>query len=490
MGKDNMKTNQNFFRSLLMKGLRWSFMSTVVVSVLSVLYYAVLTRFLAPDDFGIFSVGLIFIGFIEFFSGAGVSAIVIQEKKISTVQFSTFFWINIAIGLFFSLLLVLSAPVVAVFFKDEKLTNLLYILSATPLFNAVSLLHNNILRREMQIAVSEKIEIIANLIQISSGVYLAMSGYTYISLALAFVIGRLISCIGYVWVGRMYFRPSFTLRYDSIKPQLSLGSYQVFERFFNYIRANVDKFLIGRFLGTESLGYYSLAQKVIEFPLSKINPALNKVLFPYFSRLQERPKIISKMYANIITFIILTVTPVLIFVIFFAEEIVLALFNSSYGKVAVLIQILSVLGLLRSFSNIGGNLLNALGKFKVGFYWNLIWSVSLTLILLISLQYDITLTTFTLIVFLANFASFFAWHGIILKFIQIPYATLIIRFMAVCGTATGFVYLMKFFSGFWPREWPQSIMLICGLGILVSLITYSTALLLKSSKAKIFSLWK
>ena len=110
-----------------MKGLRWSFLSTAVVSVLSVLYYALLTRYLTPDDFGLFSVGLIFIGFMEFFSGAGVSAILIQEKKVSDEQFSTFFWINLLIGLFFSLLLVLIAPVIAVFFKDEKLVSLLYI---------------------------------------------------------------------------------------------------------------------------------------------------------------------------------------------------------------------------------------------------------------------------------------------------------------------------------------------------------------------------
>ena len=122
-----------------MKGLRWSFLSTAVVSVLSVLYYALLTRYLTPDDFGLFSVGLIFIGFMEFFSGAGVSAILIQEKKVSDEQFSTFFWINLLIGLFFSLLLVLIAPVIAVFFKDEKLVSLLYILSAAPVL--LSLIH-------------------------------------------------------------------------------------------------------------------------------------------------------------------------------------------------------------------------------------------------------------------------------------------------------------------------------------------------------------
>lgn len=490
MERNNMKTNRFFFRSLFLKGLRWSFFSTVVISVSSVLYYAVLTRYLSPEDFGIFSVGLIFVSFMEFFSGAGVSAILIQEKKITTEQLSTFFWINTAIGLFFSLLLFLSAPFMAAFFKNEKLIPLFHILSVAPLLNALALLHNNILRREIQIAVSEKIEIITNLVHISFGLYLAMSGHTYLSLPLAFVISRLTSFIGYVWVGNAYFKPSFLFRYGSVKNQLSLGSYQVFERFFNYLKANIDKFLIGRFLGTESLGYYSLAQRVIDFPLSKINPALNKVLFPYFSRLQERPKIISKLYTNVITFLTITVTPVLLFVILFAEEIVLVLFDTSYTNIIFLIQILSVLGLLRSFSNIGGNVLNALGKFKVGFYWNLVWSVSLTLILLVSLRFEIDLTAFTLIVFLANFASFFAWHGIIYRYIQIPAMTLMLRFFIVSVTSFGFISLMKFFTAFWPPQWPQSILLILAAGILISVTTYFTALLLKNRKNQIFAVWR
>ncbi|MBK6564741.1 MAG: lipopolysaccharide biosynthesis protein [Saprospiraceae bacterium] len=485
-----MKTNKHLFKSVFMKGLRWSFLSTAVVSVLSVLYYALLTRYLTPDDFGLFSVGLIFIGFMEFFSGAGVSAILIQEKKVSDEQFSTFFWINLLIGLFFSLLLVLIAPVIAVFFKDEKLVSLLYILSAAPVLNAAALLHNNILRREIQIAVSEKIEIIANIVQISSGIYLAKSGYTFISLPLAFVFSRLVSCIGYLWAGIPYFKPSFIFRYDSVKNQLSLGSYVVFERFFNYLKANIDKFLIGRFLGTESLGYYSLAQKIIDYPLSKINPGLNKVLFPYFSRLQERPKIISKLYSNVITFLTFIVTPVLLFVILFAEEIVIVLFDTSYSNIAVLIQILSVLGLLKSFSNIGGNVLIALGKFKVGFYWNLIWSLVLTLTLLVSLQYNINLTEFTLVVFFANFASFFVWHGIILKYINIPYINLTLRFSLVFVLSFLFVYLLKSFIMFWPSQWPQSIMLGTYFSLLVLVTAYFTLLLLKNQKTIIFTLWK
>lgn len=485
----DMKSNQNFFKSLFLKAMRWSFVSTFVVSLLSLLYYAILTRYLTAEDFGIFSVGLIFIGFMEFFSGAGVSAIVIQEKRVSKEQFSTFFWINIILGLFFSLSLLVLAPFIAGFFENEKLISLFYILSVAPLLNGIALQHNNILRREIQIAVSEKIEISATLVQIILGIYMAYSGFTYVSMPLAFVISRLISCIGYLWVGLSYFRPTFTFRYKSVKPQLSLGSYQVFERFFNYLKANIDKILIGKFFGTESLGYYSLAQKVIDYPLSKINPSLNKVLFPYFSRLQKRPKIISKLYSEIITFLAITVTPVLMFVIFFAEEIVPVLFDTSYENVAVLIQILSLLGLLKSFSNIGGNVLNALGKFKVGFYWNLIYFVCLTLILLVSIQCKINLTELTLIIFFSNFAAFFAWHSLIIRYIKLPYLNLMLRFLLILVLSFLIVYLLKSFIIFWPAQWPQYLMLSTFFSLLVLITTYFTVFLIKKQKTIITTLW-
>ena len=485
-----MNTNQNLFRSVFMKGVRWSFLSTVFLSLSGILYYAVLARFLTPADFGLFSVGLIFTGFLDFFAGAGISAVIIQEKKVTSEQYSTFFWINLIVGLSLSLLLILFAPFISTFFQEIHLRKILYILSATVLLNAFSLLHNNILRKELQIADTEKIEMFATISQIGTGVLLAINGFSIYSLPLAFFVGKVISGFGYLWLGKKYFWPSFTFCYQSVKPQLKLGTFQVLERFFNYLRANSDKFLIGKFLGTSDLGYYTLAQKLIEFPLSKINPALNKILFPYFSRLQNRPKIISKLYVNVTTFLMIAVSPFLIFVLFFAKDIVDIILGENYHNIAPLVQILSVLGLLRSFSNIGGNLLLSIGKFQVGVIWNFWWSIIISVIIYIGLSYQADLIDITYIIFWANFVSFFLWQTIIYS--NLPFSVILLTGRLLLSLLFSFIisYLFYFCNPHVSEIFSQKIRMIFYLLLITLLVFYTLKKIYFNNKRNMIHKWK
>ncbi|MFZ1705422.1 MAG: oligosaccharide flippase family protein [Saprospiraceae bacterium] len=478
------------FNSLLMKGMKWSSLSTLFMAVSSIIYYAVLTRYISADNFGLFSIGLVFIGFLDFFSGAGISAIIIQEKKINQQQLSTFFWINIGIGLVTWAAIWLSVPYVSAYFDNDSLSIFMYVMSGSVLMNSLSLLHHNLLRKELQLQKTEKIEMLSTAIQFVSGLYLAMAGYGFYSLPVSFLMSKIGSSVGYIILGSAYFWPSFEFRYAAVKNQMTLGSYQVLEKFFNYLRANIDKFMIGKFLGAESLGYYTLAQKLVYFPLSKINPGLNKILFPYFSKLQERPKIIAKLYQRVITFLIVLILPFLIFVLLFSEDIVSVVFDERYGQISELLRILSVLGLLKSFSNIGGNILNALGKFKVGFVWNFWWSISLTIIIYIGILLKMNIIGITYTIFFANLASFFVWHKIILHYFKFEYKYLLFNFLKFSILYIIIVYLLLLSYQLFFQPFSISIILLFYTAILSIIVLFVFLSYFNISSRFIQKFWK
>lgn len=481
-----MKTNFSAFKSILHKGLQWTFVSTLLLSVLGFWFYILLARYLDPKDFGLFSVCLIILGFLDFFSGAGLSAVLIQEKKLSGLQLSTFFWINLGTGVVLGLILAGIAPLIGAYFNDKILVNLIYIIAIIPVLAGTSLLHNNLLRREIQIEKAEKAEVTGMVVQLITGFIFALNGMGVYTLPTSYVCGKSASGIMYFFFGWKYYHPVFEFEYASVKLQLSSGKYQVFEKFFNYVRANVDKFLIGKFLGADALGYFTLAQKLIEFPLSKINPGLNKILFPYFSRLQHRPLIIAKLYKNIITYLMAIISPFLLFLLFFAREWVSILFDEKYYAIAPLIQILSVLGLLRSFSNIGGNLLIALGKFKVGFIWNFWWALIISCIIYISMFFTRDLVEITYIIFWANFISFFIWHYIIYQYVTFPYKTLITRFILSMLYSTFLAGSLYYIDYQWFTNFEPIVRLI-----LYSLITMTgTLFLINMTLRRSVRLWK
>lgn len=462
------------FRSVLLKGLQWSFLSTAFTSIAGILYFAIASRFLDPSDFGIFSISLLFLGFIDFFSGAGASAVIIQDKKLSQLQYSTFFWFNLILGLAWSIILFFSSSIIAAYFKNDDLIMVVQVISFTAFFQSVSLLHNNILRKEILVSTLEKIDMAGSFIQTVLGIALAVRGYGFLSLPLAYAVSKLFISAANVWVGRLYFWPSLQFHLPSIKQQLSLGSFQILEKVFNYIRANADKFFIGKFLGTESLGWYSLAQKIIDLPLSKINPGLNKILFPYFSKLQYRPSVISNIYYEVIAFIISLVIPVLIYVLLFAPTLVNLLFGQGYEPVVTVLRLLSILGLLRSISNIGGNILNALGKFRVGFIWNFWWALSLVCILYLSVLNNVNLNQITAIILIANVFSFFAWHTIINAYISLPFKNLLLKFITASLISSAVLitgFILNYWSGSVIFEYP---MFIFSLLLAMALVYWQT----------------
>jgi O-antigen/teichoic acid export membrane protein len=473
-----------------MKGLTWSFISTFLMSVSGILYYSILTRFLSPDDFGVFSISLIILGCMDFFSGAGISAVLIQEKKVTALQLSTFFWINIGVGILLTLTTLFSAPFLAEYFKSPALIQVLYILSATVFLQAFSLIHNNLLRKELQMVKAEKIEMASTVVQIISGCYLAISGFALFSLPVSFLLSKIVSSFSYIFFGAKYFTPSFNFHYLSVKKQMSLGRYQVMEKIFNFLRANIDKFLIGKFLGTESLGFYTLAQKLIYFPLSKVNPALNKILYPYFSKLQLRPSVMVKLYENIVSFLIISITPLVLFVIVFAQEITSIVFDPRYGKVAILVQILSILGLLKSFSNIGGNVLNALGKFKVGFVWNFVWSLSLTIFILTGFLFNLNLTQITWLILIVNIFSFFAWHRVIYQYFVFPFKAMTQSFFMNGLLYFLFLGMIYVFHRYIDIPEFNFILLVLYFALLSCLIIYLLYIQTVKNKSFSFRAWK
>ena len=58
----------------------------------------------------------------------------------------------------------------------------------------------------------------------------------------------------------------------------------------NFLSANVDYLLVGRYLGVGALGAYSIAYQLVVKPVFELNPILTRVAFPAFAKKQERQR--------------------------------------------------------------------------------------------------------------------------------------------------------------------------------------------------------
>ncbi|MFM6075593.1 MAG: oligosaccharide flippase family protein, partial [Dolichospermum sp.] len=122
-------------------GVRWSLVAQIVRQIMQFLTTAVLARLLSPSDFGLVGMATVITGFISIFNDLGTSAAIIQRKQISDSLVSTIFWVNVIIGLLASLILLVCSPLVAIFYREPRVTEVLRVLALTFIISGFSIAH-------------------------------------------------------------------------------------------------------------------------------------------------------------------------------------------------------------------------------------------------------------------------------------------------------------------------------------------------------------
>ncbi len=110
----------------------------------------VLARLLTPVDFGLVAMVTAITAIAAGFADLGLTEATIQRKEISHNQVSTLFWINVAIGLSFTLVTAAMAPVFARFYREPRLLGITFAVSLMFLIGGLRGQHNALLRRQMR----------------------------------------------------------------------------------------------------------------------------------------------------------------------------------------------------------------------------------------------------------------------------------------------------------------------------------------------------
>ena len=125
-------------------GLGWSFGERILAQGVSFLISIVLARILAPDQFGVISLILVFINIANVFVANGFGESLIQKKDADSLDFSSAFFFNIGFSIILYLILFLVAPVITTFFgrNYEILTPILRVLGLRIIVAAINSIHS------------------------------------------------------------------------------------------------------------------------------------------------------------------------------------------------------------------------------------------------------------------------------------------------------------------------------------------------------------
>jgi O-antigen/teichoic acid export membrane protein len=374
-------TEPSSLRGSAVRGVKWTTLAMVAVTILGLAQLAILTRLLSTTDFGLMSMIATVVGFAQVYADMGFSNAIIYRQDADSDQLSSLYWANIGVSVVLGAVLVAIAPLIAAFFHEPSLVQPLRLVCLTFVITPLGQQFQVLLQRELEFGLLARRDIAAATVGLIVAVSTAAAGQGVYALVWGQLAQASVRAFTTAAVGWRRWRPRFHLRWRDLHGFMSFGLYQVGEKSIYYWAANIDYLLIGRYLGPSQLGIYTIAYNLVVLPLAKLNPVLTKVAFPVFARRQDDPAALRRGFGELIELVAFVTFPLLIGLGVTAPVAVPVIFGPHWQPAVVLVQIMVVMGLLKCLSNPLGSVLLARGRADVGFWLN-VASTSVTVAVL------------------------------------------------------------------------------------------------------------
>jgi PST family polysaccharide transporter len=320
----------------------------------------ILARLLDPKDFGLVAMVTVITGFFSLFKDAGLSMATVQCTTISHEQMSTLFWINLLVGVLLASLLIAIAPFIADFYHEPRLVWVTTALAVDFLFTGAAAQHSALLQRQMRFGTIAVIDTITLLAGITVAVAMAADGWRYWALVGQLVIMPCTSTLCTWAVVR--WRPSLPSRKTRIRAMVRFGGLVTLNGLVVHVAYNLEKLLLGRFLGAEVLGIYGRAYQLISIPSDNINASISGIAFSALSRIQEDPQRQRSYFLKGYTFLLALTLPITIACAVFAEDIILIVLGAKWNAAVPIFRLLAPTILIFALINPFGWFLYATGR--------------------------------------------------------------------------------------------------------------------------------
>lgn len=378
-------------------GMIWSSFGKFGTLGLSFISNLVLARLLMPSDFGYIGMLHIFIAISQVFISGGLGSALIQKKDPTQIDFTTVFYWNLFLSLFFVVVLFFSAEYIAGFYAMPLLKDILRVQSIGLIINSFSLVQSTQLQKNLRFKQLSVRNVVASLVGVVVAVTMAFMGYGVWSLVFSSLVSRLAS-VFLLWKMSTW-RPTLEFSFHSLKRLFNFGGIMLMSYLVETVYTNIQGLIIGKVFSAKLLGYYTQARKLEEVPTIALSSVVNQVSFPVFSQLQDNPELLKHGVRKNIKAISFINFPLMVLLITVARPLFLLLYTQKWEMSIPYFQILCVGAMLYTLNTVNTNVMKSIGKVKVYFWVQLSKRVMGILLIIFSIRYGIEAMLWAMVLF-------------------------------------------------------------------------------------------
>jgi O-antigen/teichoic acid export membrane protein len=364
------------------------------------------------------------------------------------------------------------APYIADFYKKPQLVTIMRVFSITIIIQAFVFVQSAILTKNLNFRQQTLMKLPSIILSSAIGISLALLHYGVWSLVWMYLTQTFFWAL-FHWIFSEW-KPKWIFDKALFKFHFDFGYKLTIVEILNSVTANIYQIIIGKFYAIKDVGYYTQSLTVRQLPISNIYGAVSKLLLPIFSKVQDDPVRLTTIYKKILSIILVIITPILIYIAFFSEEIIVFLYSEKWKLAAPFLFYLSIAGVFNVIYTFNSSVLSIVGDSKLILKIEILNKLQRFIFIIISLILMLSIKNFLLVILISTIVNYFIVNHYTSKILKISNLELMLVFSHI-----GLIAFLSTFSSYFIFNFfrfNSNPFLICFTSILFGLMVYVSLL--------------
>jgi O-antigen/teichoic acid export membrane protein len=342
--------------------LKWSFVMTWGRRGFATVFLVLLAAILGPEAYGVVTLAAVYILLLELFVEQGISTALVQRETLDDEHLDTAFWMNLAWAVLFAGVSIALAGFWARANGTPQLEPIIDVLSITIILDALTLVQQAQLQREMAFKKLAMRTNVATVISGIVGVSLALTGAGAWALVAQQLTYAAASTVLFVAIVRWYPKLRFSLHHA--RELLGFSVDVFFANLAGFLSRRGDILFMGLFFSPVVVGTYRLADRLVDTVLELCVRPVSVISLPHFSRLQQDPARLRRSVAACMRLTILLAVPTML-AMAGCSKYILGVLGSKWSAGVTALELLAIVGVVKALIVFTGPLLFALAKARI-----------------------------------------------------------------------------------------------------------------------------
>jgi O-antigen/teichoic acid export membrane protein len=360
---------QSLDRSLV-SGIAWTGGMKWATQILSWAATLVVARILSPSDYGLMGMAAVYLGLVTLVNEFGLTAAILRHRELTEDQIARVGGFSLLVGLAIAAISVALAPLIARFYAEPAVATIIAVLSLNFVFGSLGVLPRSLLARDLSYPRLATIDGITNVAQMATMLAFAIAGYRYMALVFGSLVGSGCGALLALWWRPHRLAWPSSLR--AIGATLHVGWHIVVGRLAWYTYNTADFAVVGRVLGKQALGAYTLGWEIATMPVERISSLVSSVTPGIFSAVQHDIVALRRYFLGVVEGLAFITLPAAAGLALIAGEFVPVVLGPRWQAAVLPLRLLAVYGGIRSIDTVTPQVLIYTGHSRQSMWYSLI----------------------------------------------------------------------------------------------------------------------